>query len=174
MNICRVVSSALHCAAPRRDNELFKVTVVARYGRFPPGPRGTQNARPADHHGRRHTRASSRSCIAEVDDLEEEREEERGEKKFKNANGGSLLRGQTILVERVSSCREAVEEVRLFFQVQGPEVVEPLTPTSVPFRSDFEEGIRVIDQRCFSLLSHRQLFFSLNISRYMLTLLEII
>lgn len=99
------------------------------------------------------------------------KERRREEKKFKNANGGSLLRGQTILVERVSSCREAVEEVRLFFQVQGPEVVEPLTPTSVPFRSDFEEGIR-----CFSLLSHRQLFFSLNISvtRYMLTLLEII
>lgn len=104
------------------------------------------------------------------------KERRREEKKFKNANGGSLLRGQTILVERVSSCREAVEEVRLFFQVQGLEVVEPLTSTSVPFRSDFEEGIRVIDQRCFSLLSHRQLFFSLNISvtRYMLTLLEII
>lgn len=83
------------------------------------------------------------------------KERRREEKKFKNANGGSLLRGQTILVERVSSCREAVEEVRLFFQVQGLEVVEPLTSTSVPFRSDFEEGIR-----CFSLLSHRQLFFS--------------
>lgn len=30
----------LHCAAPCRDNELFKVAVLARYGRFPPpGPR---------------------------------------------------------------------------------------------------------------------------------------
>lgn len=76
-----------------------------------------------------------------------------------------------------NGCRRVEKRSRksgCFFQVQGPEVVEPLTPTSVPFRSDFEEGIRVIDQRCFSLLSHRQLFFSLNISRYMLTLLEII
>lgn len=104
------------------------------------------------------------------------KERRREEKKFKNANGGSLLRGQTILVERVSSCREAVEEVRLFFQVQGPEVVEPLTPTSVPFRSDFEEGIRVIDQHCFSLLStiFFPSFLNISVTRYMLTLLEII
>lgn len=126
------------------------MTALARYGRFPPSPRGTQRA--ADH-GRRRTRASSRSCIAEVDDLEEERGEKRSLRTRMEEPEG-LLRGQTILVERVSSCREAVEgieEVRLF-QVQGLEVVEPLTPTSVPFRSDFKEGI---DQRCFSLLAYR-------------------
>lgn len=71
----------LHCAAPCRDNELFKVAVLARYGRFPPpGPRGTTP-----------TRASSpRSfSIAEVDDLLEEKRGggKRGEKKFKNAKG---------------------------------------------------------------------------------------
>lgn len=105
--------------------------------------------------GRRHTRASSRSCIAEVDDLEEERrEEKRREKKFGNANGTrayfAARRSSWNGCRRVEKRSRGSRKSRLF-QVQGLEVVEPLTRTSVPFRSDLKEEI-VLTRLCASTL----------------------